>query len=727
MALLSDEELRALHHAALDARLGRDTLLEGINPFFAAGIPSARSPSEQIFVDLQRMSRARALTDGSVPLLTWLYNAVTLAASLPEMRIFSEAHQRVRGEAPRTEPAYPDVMVKRIVEDLERERERRRVLERAGVATDEVNLNILKLRRALREGGRLCPGDTLKKRWALLEVIGKGGFATVYKARDQERGTIVAIKVLHASLASDEVRRERFFRGARTMAELDHPAIVKVLWPKEEEEGYHFFIMEHVEGEDLFRAVTGGRLDRDRVIPLVLSVGEGLAAAHAKGLVHRDVKPANILLDGGGNPKLTDFDLVAAQNTTGGTRTGALGTFLFAAPESLDKPQDADARADVYGLAMTAVFALYGKALPTKAFRSIEPFVDGLACNSGVKKALKRALAWEKEERFISVTTFCEALSRAAGVTAPPPSPVPGSERGAEAGSPRGRRWMVGGLVAVSAVGVLATVVIVSVGVKGALPTPMVTAAPTPVVSAPQGSAVTEALAAIAQAPILLTPGCPAEMATILGGTFKMGSNDYTDEQPVHDEIVKTFCLDKTEVTVEAYKTCKECTEPSKGEYCNWGQTGKEKHPINCVDWRQAKIYCAAKGKRLPTEAQWELTARGLQGRTYPWGEDKPASQLCWNGEGNEGEKGKRRSTCEVGVYIKDTTKEGVADLAGNVWEWVEDYYCPYDKSKECDKKARVIRGGSWNNENPSGVRGVHRYRDEPGRRYVVLGFRCAR
>ncbi len=268
------------------------------------------------------------------------------------------------------------------------------------------------------------------ERWAGFAPGDIGGGVRGVEAHDPESKRVVAIKVLHPNLAEDVVRRERFFRGAREMATLDHAAIVKVLVRSEEDEGFHFFVMEHIGGGD-FSMPCSGADPRDGV-PIGWG-GDALAFAHGRGLVHRDVKPANILLGADGEPKLTDFDLVGGgADSTGGTRTGAMGSFVYAAPEMLEHPQDADARADVFGLAMTTVFVIHGGKLPMKAFQHPGPFVDGLACDVRTKEVLKRALDWDPDKRFKDAGELCAALrevvveppSSAASAVKPPPPPV---------------------------------------------------------------------------------------------------------------------------------------------------------------------------------------------------------------------------------------------------------------------------------------------------------------
>ncbi len=288
----------------------------------------------------------------------------------------------------------------------------------AGASPEEiqsVEARLRELKRQRREGPQLQKGDRLSHRYLLLENVGSGGFATVWRARDEKTRQQVAVKVLHGQHSDSAERHERFCRGARAMQQLCHPHVVRILDLDQEDRGYHYFVMEYVAGGTFVQAVTSGVLPLEKRLAVVAEVGDALAFAHERGIVHRDVTPDNILLDAStGSARLADFDLVRLADSTGGTRTGALGKYVYAAPECMESANEADARCDIYSLGMTAIFAFHGKKLPHAALRQWGRFLDSLLCSRAIKDVLARATAPDPEDRFASVKEFSAALREAA-------------------------------------------------------------------------------------------------------------------------------------------------------------------------------------------------------------------------------------------------------------------------------------------------------------------------
>ncbi len=229
----------------------------------------------------------------------------------------------------------------------------------------------------------------------------------------------------------------------------------------------------------------------------------------------------------------------------------------------------------------------------------------------------------------------------------------------------------------------------------------------------------------------------PVGMSFVPSGAFLMGSNAWPDQQPVHTVTLDAFWIDTSEVTVLDYGTCLSagaCTAPvSSGGPCNWGVAGRGLHPINCVHWNHAASYCAWAGKRLPTEAEWEKGARGTDARTYPWGETTPTcSQAVFN-EGS-GQGCGLGSTWPVGSKPLGDSPYGLHDMAGNAYEWVNDWYSAtyYSVSPAANPSGpasgteKVLRGGSWlfgADNLPTTIRPGF----DPSLSDTDIGFRCAR
>jgi serine/threonine-protein kinase len=168
-------------------------------------------------------------------------------------------------------------------------------------------------------------GQLLAGRYELQDVAGSGGMSSVYRARDTVLERTVAIKILHEHFSDDPEYVERFRREARALAQLNHPNIVTVI-DRGEYEGRQFIVFEHVEGENLKELIDReGQLPVDQALALVHQVARGLAFAHEHGVVHRDVKPHNVLIDADGVAKVTDFGIARSIEPADGlTETGTL-------------------------------------------------------------------------------------------------------------------------------------------------------------------------------------------------------------------------------------------------------------------------------------------------------------------------------------------------------------------------------------------------------------------
>ena len=191
-----------------------------------------------------------------------------------------------------------------------------------------------------------------------------------------------------------------------------------------------------------------------------------------------------------------------------------------------------------------------------------------------------------------------------------------------------------------------------------------------------------------------------------------------------HQEEVEVapFLIDATEVTAGAYAVCVSagaCKEPGFGGDCTFGDPRRKNYPINCVSWNEAVLYSQWAGKRLPTEAEWEWAARGgTAARRFPWGDEMPVDQVCWNGRGNRARKGQRTGPCPVGEFPAGDSPEGLKDMAGNVQEWTSTVW---------KGGARICRGGSWFHEDFEDLLTSRRASYSPTLQENAIGFRCAR
>ena len=264
-------------------------------------------------------------------------------------------------------------------------------------------------------------GQIIAERYELEELVGSGGMSSVYRADDRLLERQVALKILHEQLSADGEHVERFRSEARAVAQLSHPNIVTVI-DRGEQDGRQFIVFEYIDGENLKALVERkGQLPEREALDLVLPVAHALAFAHHHGLVHRDVKPQNVLLAEGGEVKVTDFGIARALDVDGFTQTGTvMGTSDYIAPEQA-RGDKATAQTDVYSLGIVlyelliADVPFHGDNFVAVALRHINDPAPGVRerrrdVSPRLDSAIRRATAKSPRDRFASMDEFAREL-----------------------------------------------------------------------------------------------------------------------------------------------------------------------------------------------------------------------------------------------------------------------------------------------------------------------------
>jgi serine/threonine-protein kinase len=272
-------------------------------------------------------------------------------------------------------------------------------------------------------------GNLLRGRYRLDERIGSGGMSTVYRAFDETLERWVAIKVLHQTMEDDPIQLERFRREARTVARLSHPHVVTVI-DAGEDDGHPFIVFEYVDGDTLKALIRrSGPLPVVEAVAYAIEIGRGLMAAHHERLVHRDVKPQNVLIDPDGRAKVTDFGISRSLDSDGLTATGrVLGTTDYVAPEQA-LGEEVTEQSDVYSLGI-CLFEMLTGSVPFTAESQVgvamkhvrEPMPDVQALRPEISAALaaivERSTSKERRNRYADAAEMVDDLEQALAIEA---------------------------------------------------------------------------------------------------------------------------------------------------------------------------------------------------------------------------------------------------------------------------------------------------------------------
>ncbi|MBU2487907.1 MAG: SUMF1/EgtB/PvdO family nonheme iron enzyme [Proteobacteria bacterium] len=612
--------------------------------------------------------------------------------------------------------------------------------------------------------------------YEILDTLGSGGFGIVYKAH-ADNGVIVAIKVLNREALDNEKVVKKFFHEAMILAKLHHPNITKLVEFFPADNAYAI-VMEYVEGTTLKDLLKNqqGPLPFEKAQDLCRQILSAFHYAHLNGIIHRDIKPGNIMIDNSGQVKIMDFGIAKISSAAGSeTRTTwRWGAPHYMAPERFREEGVLDARSDIYSLGV--VFH--------EAFAGRRPFESGdtitvISCHLNelpkpletyapavpkrIGQAIMKALEKDPDHRFNTCEEFSKALESGEiedGYTpgldeedatvvvnedvsglfhASPATPGEAASGVAPARQPakkpKSSRKSIG-----LAMGLAALVLTLALGV---------------VFRGPIANLVRNLLPGSPQInrqgmEQWIHPVDGAMMILVPEGEFTMGSDTYADEEPVQRILLGSYYLDRDPVTNERFRafvaTTGYVTDAEKKGFGMARRPGRwekvpgaswrtpdgvsalplsdDNLPVVQVSYNDALAYCRWAGKDLPTEAQWEKAARGVDGNLYAWGNDPPSPDVA-----DYGHPGARPAP--VDQYAKKgASAYGMNAMAGSVRQWCKGWYSPgvrdyRDPKGPREGKGRVVKGGSFA-EGPESLRVASRDRYEPDFACDLIGFRCA-
>jgi eukaryotic-like serine/threonine-protein kinase len=262
-------------------------------------------------------------------------------------------------------------------------------------------------------------GDLIAGNYRVLSIAGSGGMGVVYRARDQRLDRTVALKFLPVELNSSEREKERFLREARTASSLDHPNIGVIHGIEETGDGFTFIVMAFYEGSSLAQRIQKSPMKLHEAMGIARQMAQGLGEAHRHSIVHRDVKPSNVMLTSSGLVKIVDFGLARAMTEQTASQTGVTGTARYMSPEqAMDRP--IDQRCDIWALGVVFAEMLTGntpfhaESITAMLLSILNEPPKGLdAIHPALQPILYRALAKDPERRYEACTEFLADLSAA--------------------------------------------------------------------------------------------------------------------------------------------------------------------------------------------------------------------------------------------------------------------------------------------------------------------------